>query len=74
MVTNHSGYYDLVIPSLQKLSMIFEKRKCSLVKGCRNFLCSTKTSDWTLNLFSTGKMMKLFAATGHHIRTESSHV
>ena len=35
------------------------------VKICQLFIHTTRTADWELHLFSTSKMLNLFAAKGH---------
>ena len=67
--------------SLQNLSLQVEESKTELrgqsrtaklwlqyidyVEICQLFIRATRTADWELHLFSTSKMLNLFAATDH---------
>ena len=72
------------------MNMIVQERECFLlenpqtaqlwiqyieyVKVCRNFIRAARASDWTLHLYSAGKIINLLTATRHHSCVKSACV
>ena len=70
--------------------MIVKERECSLLENpqtaqlwiqyieyvevCRNFIRAARASDWTLHLYSAGKIINLFTAIRHHSYAKSACV
>ena len=44
------------------------------VEVCRNFIRAARASNWTLHLYSAGKIINLFTATRHHSYAKSACV